>query len=806
MNLIVECGADSLIPELAAAHPDDLARWVLSQPLTAKQTMTNNSNTNSSGNLNPLKASTDGSGSLQRSPLARAVREVYAAAHASGAESALASSLFSGIVSWLQAAHFPHEGALQKPAREETATGDVAMSDAADSPGASSMPDAADLMERLGWAEQHCLVLPGNASLWVRAALAAVPAHALAAAASVSSLAPVFDRLAVLASLVLPAAGHEELARVAVLSTRAVALARAAGPAGAAGGSLRRLEEVCARATELAGGRARADSSLPGLGFWLAEARAWRGAAGASGPAGPPESDAKLALQWPVTQWLCILGRCRGIETAVRILRELLSLRDPPPSVGALAAWFVDTHGADLPQRVVYELLSPLTVSRVPAEVFRNLAGLTGYASAADAADARGRGHEGGSAMEIDSEAGEVRDDETWVVAEVDEDEELRELWRQAVTARWPSLLASARAGIPEALLLYRASLGSFSVRRHLLACARGLVAEFIAALDVPWARDPAGVQALSEATVAMAAAHEPVRAFLCSALVDAIYSPAAASGRFVPAGVVPSLPADALAPPAFLPSSLALSASLAPADEWRASVAANIGHLGRLVTRLVAVEGVGACIKQALLRSIISEVAVQPRPSLYAVPRRPDREQDLIIHRAFSHNPALWAVLSALARGCPKEFADCLTVSRSLLAHVIAEWHADTASAAAHSGSKEEVTLTIIGCLGDARMVPGPLRHVAALIGDATRPEVARALIVLWDFVVDHPPKPEEYTRGEAGGWRRSVQLVRPVDGYTARLRDIVEEGIDRLGRHYALFATNPRPRDAPSVLHVVI
>ncbi|KAM7364141.1 integrator complex subunit 5 omd isoform 1-T6 [Cochliomyia hominivorax] len=163
--------------------------------------------------------------------------------------------------------------------------------------------------------------------------------------------------------------------------------------------------------------------------------------------------------------------------------------------------------------------------------------------------------------------------------------------------------------------------------------------------------------------------------------------------------------------------------------------------------------------------------------------------ERDLLIRRAFSTSPILWALLGFIATHRP---ALCFlsVLLRALCATSLHQWRAKNVNkfeSKCQTGELMMCTKNLLKILAMSQLLPAPLSNLHVIIECFEPHEIALLLKeCVWNYLKDHVPSPALFHVDNNGLQWRNGQLCKIAPQYVDTLRNLMQKKLSKLGQHY--------------------
>ncbi|XP_053946850.1 integrator complex subunit 5 [Anastrepha ludens] len=175
--------------------------------------------------------------------------------------------------------------------------------------------------------------------------------------------------------------------------------------------------------------------------------------------------------------------------------------------------------------------------------------------------------------------------------------------------------------------------------------------------------------------------------------------------------------------------------------------------------------------------------------------------ERDLMIRRAFSTSPVLWALLGFIAAHRP---ALCFSsvLLRAMCATCLHQWRAKNVNKFQPFDPSDELmrcTQKLLQLLAMGQLLPPPLSNLHVIIKHFEPPEIALLLKeCIWNYLKDHVPSPALFHVDNNELHWRNPHLSKIPPQYVDTLRNLMQKKLTKLGQHYYQMFIMPELNDA--------
>ncbi|XP_036324648.1 integrator complex subunit 5 isoform X2 [Rhagoletis pomonella] len=175
--------------------------------------------------------------------------------------------------------------------------------------------------------------------------------------------------------------------------------------------------------------------------------------------------------------------------------------------------------------------------------------------------------------------------------------------------------------------------------------------------------------------------------------------------------------------------------------------------------------------------------------------------ERDLMIRRAFSTSPVLWALLGFIAAHRP---ALCFSsvLLRAMCATCLHQWRAKNVNKFQPFDPNDELmhcTKKLLQLLAMGQLLPPPLSNLHVIIKHFEPPEIALLLKeCVWNYLKDHVPSPALFHVDNNDLHWRNPHMSRTPPQYVDTLRNLMQKKLTKLGQHYYQMFIMPELNDS--------
>ncbi|XP_067616611.1 integrator complex subunit 5 [Eurosta solidaginis] len=174
--------------------------------------------------------------------------------------------------------------------------------------------------------------------------------------------------------------------------------------------------------------------------------------------------------------------------------------------------------------------------------------------------------------------------------------------------------------------------------------------------------------------------------------------------------------------------------------------------------------------------------------------------ERDLMIRRAFTTSPVLWALLGFIAAHRP---ALCFSsvLLRAMCATCLHQWRAKNVNKYQSVDPSDELMLCtkkLLQLLAMGQLLPPPLSNLHVIIQHFEPPEIALLLKeCIWNYLKDHVPSPALFHVDNNDLHWRNPHMSKIPPQYVDTLRNIMQKKLTKLGQHYYQMFIMPELND---------
>ncbi|CAD6993473.1 integrator complex subunit 5 [Ceratitis capitata] len=174
--------------------------------------------------------------------------------------------------------------------------------------------------------------------------------------------------------------------------------------------------------------------------------------------------------------------------------------------------------------------------------------------------------------------------------------------------------------------------------------------------------------------------------------------------------------------------------------------------------------------------------------------------ERDLMIRRAFSTSPVLWALLGFIAAHRP---ALCFSsvLLRAMCATCLHQWRAKNVNKFQPFDPNDELmvcTQKLLQLLAMGQLLPPPLSNLHVIIKHFEPPEIALLLKeCIWNYLKDHVPSPALFHLDSNELHWRNPNMSKIPPQYVDTLRNLMQKKLTKLGQHYYQMFIMPELND---------
>nr|XP_014090440.1 integrator complex subunit 5 [Bactrocera oleae] len=175
--------------------------------------------------------------------------------------------------------------------------------------------------------------------------------------------------------------------------------------------------------------------------------------------------------------------------------------------------------------------------------------------------------------------------------------------------------------------------------------------------------------------------------------------------------------------------------------------------------------------------------------------------ERDLMIRRAFTTSPVLWALLGFIAAHRP---ALCFSsvLLRAMCATCLHQWRAKNVNKFQPFDPNDELmrcTQKLLQLLAMGQLLPPPLSNLHVIIKHFEPPEIALLLKeCIWNYLKDHVPSPALFHVDNNELHWRNPHMSKIPPQYVDTLRNLMQKKLTKLGEHYYQMFIMPELNEA--------